>query len=61
MSWSTETGPTDDIQQILTEIIPAPNSPLSWLCLPITVEKLDKMPGSSVIQNVIVERICKRC
>ena len=56
--WSTESHQTDGIQQILTEIIPAPNSPLSWLCLPRTVEKLDNMPpGSSVIQDVIFEKI----
>jgi hypothetical protein len=56
--WSTESHQTDDIQQILTEIIRVlPNSILGWGYLP-TVEKLDNMPpGSSVIQDVIFEKI----
>ena len=46
----------DDIQEILAEITPVYNSPLGWGYLP-TVEKLDVMPGSSVIRDVILERI----
>jgi hypothetical protein len=38
----------DDIQEILAEITPVYNSPLGWGYLP-TVEKLDVMPGTSVI------------
>ena len=46
----------DDIQEILAEITPVYNSPLGWGYLP-TVEKLDVMPGTSVIRDVILERI----
>jgi hypothetical protein len=47
----------DDIHEILAEINPVYNSPLGWGYLPV-VEKLDVMPGSSsVIRDVILERI----
>ena len=56
ISGSPGSDEADDIQEILAEITPVYNSPLGWGYLP-TVEKLDVMPGTSVIRDVILERI----
>jgi hypothetical protein len=53
-----EDGQDEDYLETIRRLVPMPNAPFGWAYLPI-VEKLDVIPGSSQIRDIIVRHIRK--